>query len=116
MRTIPEIKDLFHPLEDAIRVQFIPSLTGQSAPADLERELMALPTKLGGLGITNPVSSSDGEHRASLHLTSQLVCMLVQPSSQPTSSGSRLLDHPGPKSRWTIRKDKNKLESTGSHP
>ena len=109
MRTIPEIKDLFHPLEDAIRVQFIPSLTGRSAPADLERELMALPTKLGGLGITNPVSSSDGEHRASLHLTSELVCMLVQPSSQPTSSGSRLLDHPGPKSRWTIRKDKNKL-------
>jgi hypothetical protein len=45
---------LFH-LEDAIRVNFIPSLFDDSRPiSDVERGLYALPVRHGGLGISNP--------------------------------------------------------------
>ena len=53
-RTVPDIEDMFQPLEDAIRQQFLPSLTGQAAFSDADRDLMALPVRLGGLGIINP--------------------------------------------------------------
>jgi len=54
-RTVPEISHLFQPLEDAIRQCFLPSLTGQNSFSDTTRDLMALPTRLDGLGILNPV-------------------------------------------------------------
>ena len=47
-RTIPEIQDLLQPLETAIHQHFIPALTGRDACSALERDLLALPTKLGG--------------------------------------------------------------------
>lgn len=55
-RTIADIGDLFSPLEEAIRHRFLPTLTGLSAFSDAERDLMALPVHLGGLGITNPTN------------------------------------------------------------
>ena len=53
-RTIPDIEEFLKPLKDTIRKQFLPALTGQNAFKDLERDLMALPVRHGGLGITNP--------------------------------------------------------------
>jgi len=53
-RTLPGIADLYQPLEQAIRLKFLPSLTGQSPFSDVTRDLMALPTRLGGLGIVDP--------------------------------------------------------------
>ena len=58
MRTIPDVGPLFQPLEDAIRLKFIPSLTGHSACSALEREVLPLPCRLGGLGIVNPYTHS----------------------------------------------------------
>ena len=55
-RIIPNLEELFKPLEDTIRQQFLPSLTGQNAFNDSERDLMALPSHHGGLGIINPVT------------------------------------------------------------
>ncbi len=40
-RTIPDIEDLFKPLEEAIRMRFLPALTGQNAFNDVDRDLMA---------------------------------------------------------------------------
>ena len=54
MRTIPGVEDLFQPLEQVIRHQFLPALTGRLALSDTERELIALPARLGGLGIPDP--------------------------------------------------------------
>jgi len=34
---------------------FIPAAAGQPPPGDLERNLLALSARLGGMGITNPV-------------------------------------------------------------
>ena len=48
-RTIPNITDLVEPLEQA---SFI---TGKPDINNAERELLALPTRLGGLGLTNPM-------------------------------------------------------------
>ena len=42
-RTIPDIGDLLKPVENAIRQRFLPSLTGQNAFNDADRDLMALP-------------------------------------------------------------------------
>ena len=38
-----------------------PNLTGRPPPNDLERNLLGLPPRLGGLGITNPTMISTGE-------------------------------------------------------
>ena len=67
-RTTGDIGQFLQPLEDAIRQQFLPALTGRSQPGDTERELMALPARHGGLGIPNPTqmtSNLEGSVRAS---------------------------------------------------
>lgn len=58
-RTIPEINDLFQPLENAIHQVFIPSPTGQSPCSKKTRDLLTLPVKLGGLGLINPSATSN---------------------------------------------------------
>ena len=79
-RTIPGIEDLFQALEDTIRQQFLPSLTGQAAFNDTNRDLMALPVHLGGLGITNPSSQSTSHNNASEKITAPLVALILQQS------------------------------------
>ena len=64
-RTIADISNLFQLLEEAIRHRFLPSLTGQNAFNDAERELMALPVCLGGLGITKPTTQTAHKHSTS---------------------------------------------------
>ena len=53
MRTTPYVSEHLSPIEDLIRHKFIPALTGRNAVSDIERQLLALPPKLGGLGITD---------------------------------------------------------------
>ena len=54
-RTVPNISHLLQPLEDTLKSKLIPQLTGKEPPNDLERDLLALPARLGGMGICNPV-------------------------------------------------------------
>ena len=56
-RTIPDIDDLFTPLEEAIRDRLIPSLLGRKV-SNIERRILALPVRYGGLGIRNPTTAS----------------------------------------------------------
>ena len=56
-RTIPNIGHLLQPLEELLRTKFIPSLTGCATPSDMERELLALPDRLG-LGLLNLLIST----------------------------------------------------------
>ena len=71
-RTMPGAAQLLKPVEDAIHTQFIPSLLGCAPPGDLERGLLALPVRLGGLGLINPTQLADS-HRYSRQLTTPLV-------------------------------------------
>ena len=79
-RTIPDIEDLLQPLEDAIRQQFLPSLTGQVAFGDAARDLMALLVRLGGLGVINPSRQSTAHNNMSKKITAPLVALILQQS------------------------------------
>ena len=69
-RTVPNIGNLLQPLENTLRQRFIPALTGRPAPSDTERELLALPARIGCLGIANPAATAQREHQASMQLSS----------------------------------------------
>ena len=70
-RTVPNIGTFFTPIEDIIRSNLIPSLTGRAPPGDLERLLLSLPPRLGGLGFTIPTNLSAIEFDASMTVTKQ---------------------------------------------
>ena len=76
LRTIEGIAPLLQPLEDSIRQHFLLALTGQNGVSDLERELLALPTCHGGLGLVNPTTMSE-EHTLSLCLTAPLTAIIT---------------------------------------
>ena len=69
-RTIPGISHLFKPLETALREKLIPALVGRTV-SDVERRILALPVRLGGMGIVDPTKSST-EFTASTTITENL--------------------------------------------
>ena len=73
MRTVSVAQQCLQPLEDAIRQQLLPALTGKTDISDIERELISLPARLGGLSIPNPTVTPPTEHNASLEVTAPLV-------------------------------------------
>ena len=76
MRTIPSLEKYLEPLEVSIREDFLPSLL--SSPInDRLRDLLALPARLGGMGIINPVKIAKEEYENSLRLTATLTKMIV---------------------------------------
>ncbi len=76
-RTIPEISELFIPLEEALRDVFIPSLLGRNINA-LERRICALPVRYGGLGIQDPTRTADFEYAASVEITKSLTDLILR--------------------------------------
>ena len=68
LRTVPNISSLLQPLENAIETVFIPALVGRSI-TPLERRIMSLPTRYGGLGICNPAEAAELEYEASKNIT-----------------------------------------------
>ena len=101
---VPNVSDLFAPLEANIRQKFLPSVTGQSSISDSERELLALPVRLGGLGIINPTKRCSLQYNASLNITQSLCdlilkqstayplsCTLAQQDAKKTSTAARRL-------------------------
>ena len=80
MRTIPNISSLFHPLEDAIRLQLLPSITGHVACSTSERNLFSLPCHFGGLGIGNPTDYCDSQYDASMKITTPLKNLIISQS------------------------------------
>ena len=76
-----------HALEDAVRLHFIPSITGRDSVSDTERALFALPARLGGLAIPNPTVSASFEYSSSVNITALLVsCILSQCMDLPDST------------------------------
>ena len=54
----------------------MPALSGRQAFSDTERDLLSLPTKLSGVGVTNPTQSSGSQHKASQKISAPLLkCM-----------------------------------------
>ena len=71
-RTCPNINNYLQSLEDLIRLCLIPSLTGRDAVNDIERELLSLPIRYGGMGLINPSSNSSAHFNTSMAVTSPL--------------------------------------------
>ena len=64
-RSMPGTPALFEPLEDAIRQVLIPALLRREV-SDLERDLISLPARMGGLGICKPTEQCIISHTNSL--------------------------------------------------
>ena len=80
MRTIPDIAPLLTPLEDAIRLQLIPALTGNDFCSSILRDLLALPFCLGGMGIVDPTNIADSQFDASVEVTAPLKSLIIHQS------------------------------------
>ena len=78
--TWPKVRKVCKPLEDAIRQQFLPSLTGQNPFSDADRNLMALPVRFGGLGIINPSQQCTPNNSMAEKTTAPLVALILQQS------------------------------------
>ena len=75
-RTVEGISAYFQPLEDAIREKLIPALIGKHV-SDVERQIISLPYRLGGLGIQNPVETADQEYATSQEITQDLTQLII---------------------------------------
>ena len=81
MRTLPDIGSLLQPFERAISDVLIPSLTGRNF-SEAERDLVALPVRMGGLGLINPSESADAEYSASIRVSAPLVSKIEEQSHE----------------------------------
>ena len=66
------------PLEESIAQKLIPALTSQSAPADNIRALLALPTRLGGMGLINPQEIRSEQQESSAILCKPLMALVLE--------------------------------------
>jgi hypothetical protein len=80
-RTMPGAEEFLQPLEDAIREKFLPSMFGPDGNwmeiSPQLRDLIALPARLGGLGIPNPVEQAPRCHADSVKLTKHLAYLVA---------------------------------------
>ena len=76
VRTLPEIQDLLEPLESAISCTLIPAITDRQC-GHLDRGILALPVRLGGLDVANPSSDADLDYTSSVKVTAPLVEQIV---------------------------------------
>ena len=90
-RTIPDIEHHLTPLEDAIRRKLIPALTGHHCN-DLERSLLALPTRLGGMNIANPTKGGSEDFAASLLATAPLRSLIQSQTTEGKINNAEIKD------------------------
>ena len=79
-QAVPNTGDLFQPLKGIICQRFLPTLTGQNTFSDSVWDLTALPSRLGGLGIVNPVKQAESQHRTSRKVTASLIKHIIEQS------------------------------------
>ena len=82
MRTTPGIGDLLQPLEDKIVNCLLPAITGRDTLSSIERELLALPARLGGMGIPNPTLQAHASYLGSKRITAPLAALIIQQSGE----------------------------------
>ena len=90
LRTLPDIQDLLEPLEDAISHMLIPAITERKCN-QLDRNTLALPVRMGGLGLGNPSLEARREYASSVKVAKPLVEQIVSQSHQlPEDSLTKL--------------------------
>ena len=86
MRTIPDIEEQLEMLDSIITTEFIPAITNGINCSTSQRKLMALPPKLGGLGIPIFTEIAKGELENSKKLTNHLVESIINQEIQLNQS------------------------------
>ena len=110
MRTIPDVSPLLQPLENAIKDSFLSVLLKGHQLSDEERAILALPPRLGGLGIVNPVEMAATEHQNSIRLTAALTENIVAQNADEEinmEEQSRI--------RQTIEKERQQAQQAALH-
>ena len=74
--TLPDVQDLLEPLESAISRVLIPVITDRQC-GQLERDILALPVRLGGLGKADPSSDANVDYTSPVKVTAPLVEQIV---------------------------------------
>ena len=102
--------DLLQPLEDAVQRVLLPALTGQPAFGNCTRELLALPARLGGLGVINATTLPAAQHPASLKVCAPLVKLILDQGGDilPAQSQQRHIRHQLAKDRDTFQQARAK--------
>ena len=81
-RTLPDVDELLEPLERAVADSLIPSITNHNCSNE-ERNLLSLPVRFGGMGITNPKEDAASQYTSSVvsttHLTERIVAQIHNP-------------------------------------
>ena len=81
MQTVQCISHLFQPLEDVIHQFLIPAMSGRNPCSELEREVLSLPCRLGGMNIPNPTKYSDSQYSGSRQISASLASLIEQQSN-----------------------------------
>ena len=76
-RVPDDCADQFWKLESTIRTKLLPAVCNRT-PSDTERELMELPTRLGGLGVHDPAELAKTLHQGAVRVTELLVNHILQ--------------------------------------
>ena len=89
-QVVADTAPFFSPLEEVIRMHFLPALLGvPSVEIDGDyRQLLTHSVKLGGLAIRNPVDTAPRVHKASLAATRHLTVSLVDPATVGRGRGA----------------------------
>ena len=72
---MPDASELFEPLKNAIRDQLIPALVGREV-SDAEIQILVLPLRHGGLGLTYPPETTKTEYEHSTQITNKLTAKI----------------------------------------
>ena len=75
-RVVKDTSELFAPLEDAIRNNFLPVICGRPI-SDVERRMLSLLYRFGGIGVQNPMETANTEYLASIKICEPLVNLLI---------------------------------------
>jgi hypothetical protein len=113
---MPASPELFQPLEDAIRQVFIPSLLRREVN-DLERDLLSLPARMGGMGITKPIDECLVSHTNSEYVSAPLVRLVKRQEFEldPFDLSEQLKSLRSDVDKENEKRSRDKLESIVKH-
>ena len=77
MRTIPNISHQLKQLDEIVRTEFIPAISGCINCSDIERKLLSFPPKFGGLGIPIFSEIADKEYKFSRMISKDLTTNII---------------------------------------
>ena len=98
LRTIPDMCEYLKPLDDAIDNLLLPAILGTDIISEVDRNLYALPVRMGGLGFPNFAEKAENDFCTSKQITGPLAAIMV-------TQGTTL---PAPEEVAAVRAEANK--------